>query len=316
MITKIPSEGDDCPKCDTGSLMYEVEDCTCHCGHPPCSACTNTELQCTKCGWMPEDWEPEVPAFLRKWADILRWYAAGPETLAAFAEKRFDESEVVFRAVVGDQKPHDDDIDTGQWGGSQTFTRTHHISQTVVNDFFGFEDDQPKDLTHPNEVLAALEKIYPGISQVKKVGPAGDVIAAAYRIHANEVGRRRSRPFAAPFSVVYDDFCFRRIVPAELRKHGSRIERALKGVTAVRRALGINTGPERAAFEDAWQLAINKFLVPLPKKGNESWWGEKKYQLYRVPSKSFAALADEFYNQLITANLTTLKGNEDDDQSE
>ncbi|MFA7218897.1 MAG: hypothetical protein WC119_00025 [Synergistaceae bacterium] len=31
------------------------EECTCHLGHPPCHACINMRLTCTKCGHVIED---------------------------------------------------------------------------------------------------------------------------------------------------------------------------------------------------------------------------------------------------------------------
>lgn len=50
-------EGDKCPKCSNGKMFYPpVENCTCHIS-PPCSACTDNQLKCDKCGYQPE--EPE-----------------------------------------------------------------------------------------------------------------------------------------------------------------------------------------------------------------------------------------------------------------
>lgn len=50
-------EGDRCPECRNGELYYPpVENCACHIS-PPCSACTDVQLECDKCGWQPE--EPE-----------------------------------------------------------------------------------------------------------------------------------------------------------------------------------------------------------------------------------------------------------------
>jgi len=50
-------EGDRCPECRNGELYYPpVENCTCHIS-PPCSACTDVQLECDKCGYQPE--EPE-----------------------------------------------------------------------------------------------------------------------------------------------------------------------------------------------------------------------------------------------------------------
>ena len=50
-------EGDKCPECCEGILYYPpVQNCTCHI-NPPCSACTDRQLECDKCGYQPE--EPE-----------------------------------------------------------------------------------------------------------------------------------------------------------------------------------------------------------------------------------------------------------------
>jgi hypothetical protein len=50
-------EGDRCPECFKGTLYYPpVQNCTCHI-NPPCSACTDRQLECDKCGYQPE--EPE-----------------------------------------------------------------------------------------------------------------------------------------------------------------------------------------------------------------------------------------------------------------
>lgn len=50
-------EGDRCPECGAGRFHYPpVEHCTCHIS-PPCSACTDNQLECDKCGYQPE--EPE-----------------------------------------------------------------------------------------------------------------------------------------------------------------------------------------------------------------------------------------------------------------
>lgn len=55
-------EGDRCPECRNGHLYYPpVQNCTCHI-NPPCSACTDRELECDKCGYQPE--EPEYKDLL------------------------------------------------------------------------------------------------------------------------------------------------------------------------------------------------------------------------------------------------------------
>jgi hypothetical protein len=48
-------EGDHCPNCTLGTIKYEQESCYCHRGNPPCSNCVNAWLECTYCGWLPED---------------------------------------------------------------------------------------------------------------------------------------------------------------------------------------------------------------------------------------------------------------------
>lgn len=55
-------EGDKCFHLITcgGILEYPlVENCSCHMGNPPCSACTDVELTCNECGWTEEDFEAE-----------------------------------------------------------------------------------------------------------------------------------------------------------------------------------------------------------------------------------------------------------------
>lgn len=48
-------EGDKCPECNQGILHYPpVHNCTCHIS-PPCSACTDRQLECDKCGYQPEE---------------------------------------------------------------------------------------------------------------------------------------------------------------------------------------------------------------------------------------------------------------------
>lgn len=47
-----PEEGDPCPLCQRAHMEFpEVVGCTCHLGHPPCSACTSNPLTCPRCGW-------------------------------------------------------------------------------------------------------------------------------------------------------------------------------------------------------------------------------------------------------------------------
>ncbi len=43
-------EGDSCPDmfC-SGTMVHNVENCTCHIS-PPCSACTESVLECDECG--------------------------------------------------------------------------------------------------------------------------------------------------------------------------------------------------------------------------------------------------------------------------
>lgn len=62
-------EGDKCPNhnCDGHMVLPPVEGCTCHCGHPPCSACVNNTVICNQCSWSEGDpiytatVEPEKP---------------------------------------------------------------------------------------------------------------------------------------------------------------------------------------------------------------------------------------------------------------
>lgn len=51
-------EGDICHRntavirdCQGRLKFSEPENCSCHLGHPPCSACTSTYLYCPECGW-------------------------------------------------------------------------------------------------------------------------------------------------------------------------------------------------------------------------------------------------------------------------
>ena len=55
-------EGDPCNRVDgTGEMCAgeldcsPVENCSCHMGNPPCSACTTDRIFCPACGWNPED---------------------------------------------------------------------------------------------------------------------------------------------------------------------------------------------------------------------------------------------------------------------
>ncbi len=44
------SDGDKCPECKTGTLVWEhPDDCSCHLS-PPCAACTSAPLTCDNCG--------------------------------------------------------------------------------------------------------------------------------------------------------------------------------------------------------------------------------------------------------------------------
>ena len=44
-------EGDNCPECNFGDMLYnKVEDCSCHID-PPCSACVENSLVCDNCGY-------------------------------------------------------------------------------------------------------------------------------------------------------------------------------------------------------------------------------------------------------------------------
>jgi hypothetical protein len=47
-------EGDECPKCRSGSMGYQpVDGCSCHIS-PPCSVCIENPLVCDECGYDPE----------------------------------------------------------------------------------------------------------------------------------------------------------------------------------------------------------------------------------------------------------------------
>jgi hypothetical protein len=53
-------EGDKCPECREGILYYpQVQNCTCHI-NPPCSACTDRELEGDKCGYQHYDSSAET----------------------------------------------------------------------------------------------------------------------------------------------------------------------------------------------------------------------------------------------------------------
>jgi len=45
-------EDDECPKIGCKGIMKypPIENCSCHMGNPPCSACTDGLLTCNKCG--------------------------------------------------------------------------------------------------------------------------------------------------------------------------------------------------------------------------------------------------------------------------
>lgn len=48
-------EGDVCAECGAGKMKYERDGgCSCHIA-PPCSACVEAKLTCTKCGWRPNE---------------------------------------------------------------------------------------------------------------------------------------------------------------------------------------------------------------------------------------------------------------------
>lgn len=55
-MSEYKQEGDVCgiDGCD-GKLFYpDVKGCSCHIS-PPCSACTDNQLECKKCGEQPEE---------------------------------------------------------------------------------------------------------------------------------------------------------------------------------------------------------------------------------------------------------------------
>jgi hypothetical protein len=48
-------EGDDCPDCGKGRMEFAFPgECGCF-TCPPCWSCTNSYLECSECGWRPED---------------------------------------------------------------------------------------------------------------------------------------------------------------------------------------------------------------------------------------------------------------------
>lgn len=52
MAGREPEEGDFCPLHEDGLLEWRrIHSCSCHLGHPPCSACTDAPLMCDECGW-------------------------------------------------------------------------------------------------------------------------------------------------------------------------------------------------------------------------------------------------------------------------
>lgn len=49
-------EGDNCPSCGGGTMRFVLDgSCTCHLGHPPCSACVNSYLECNQCSMSEEE---------------------------------------------------------------------------------------------------------------------------------------------------------------------------------------------------------------------------------------------------------------------
>ena len=46
-------EGNICPECKVGKLIYPpTENCSCHIS-PPCAACVDKVIECSECGWSP-----------------------------------------------------------------------------------------------------------------------------------------------------------------------------------------------------------------------------------------------------------------------
>jgi hypothetical protein len=69
-------EGDTCPDCHKGKLIYPpVENCSCHI-NAPCSACTSNKLQCDECGFEPE--EPEYKDVPITYGLCMREYKPKP----------------------------------------------------------------------------------------------------------------------------------------------------------------------------------------------------------------------------------------------
>ena len=83
-------EGDKCPECKDGRLFYPpVQNCTCHI-NPPCSACTDRELECDKCGYQPEEPEyKDVPVTY----DVGGFYLAQRE----YKPRPLDNSKIDYR---------------------------------------------------------------------------------------------------------------------------------------------------------------------------------------------------------------------------
>lgn len=52
----IDEEGDLCPECGRARLQIIAGNhgCTCHCGHPPCTACVELRPKCPDCGFEAE----------------------------------------------------------------------------------------------------------------------------------------------------------------------------------------------------------------------------------------------------------------------
>lgn len=83
-------EGDKCPECEGGRLYYPpVRNCTCHI-NPPCSACTDKQLECYKCGYQPE--EPEY-----KDVPITYDYNGFYVTQREYKPKPLDNSKIDYR---------------------------------------------------------------------------------------------------------------------------------------------------------------------------------------------------------------------------
>jgi hypothetical protein len=69
-------EGDDCPDCGKGRMEFAFPgECGCF-TCPPCWSCTNSYLECSECGWQPED-EDKMRAIHDKGLD--EWANMSPE---------------------------------------------------------------------------------------------------------------------------------------------------------------------------------------------------------------------------------------------